>query len=132
MERLTERTALGICGNNERVEHYPLYNIENDEYMAFGLINQCFEKLAEYEQAEEDGVLIRLQVRNGDYVYNNGYGFPCSYKIIGYYCDIEEIVYYSKNSDGSAAGSFPSSEIGKNFFLTFEEAEQALAKMEGE
>ena len=69
MERLTQRCNCGICGSNERVLLYPLYKIGGDEYMDYGLINQCFEKLAMYEDAEEQGLLLRLPCKVGDTVY---------------------------------------------------------------
>ena len=126
MERLTEITALGICGNNERVEHYPLYNIENDEHMAFGLINQCFEKLAEYEQAEEDGLLIRVPHPVGTEVYFafklQGVKKDC---IRRWKCNNKGLMFYSHGSAYSVDA------IGKTVFLTKAEAEQALAKMKG-
>ena len=104
--------------------------------------SELIKKLAEYEQAEEDGLLIRLKLKIGDIVYDNCFGMPCSYKITGIsfgtaedYIDdpiVEnEVVYYYKNSNGSISGSFASSEIGKSVFLALSEAEQALAKMKG-
>lgn len=48
---------------------YPLYKIGGDEYMDYGLINQCFEKLAMYEDAEEQGLLLRLPITDGTEVY---------------------------------------------------------------
>ncbi len=129
MERLTERTALGICGNNERVEHYPLYNIENEEYMAFGLINQCFEKLASYEDAEEQGLLIRLPVAIGETCW--GWEYPTrideedgsTWTI----CDIRRAKVVPKKFN-----IFMLDRFGESYFETKEEAEQALAKMKGE
>ena len=49
-KRLTERTDNGIVGNNDAVSGYPLYNIYNDiEFLDGGLLKECFEKLAAYE-----------------------------------------------------------------------------------
>ena len=110
---------------------------ENCPFMNVGL------KLKEYEDAEEQGLLLRLPCKVGDMVWDIDYGRPCVYRITGFsfgtaedYIDEpvkeNELVYYYINSNGSIIGSFASSEIGKTVFLTKEEAEQALAEMKGE
>ena len=101
---------------------------------------EIYRKLAEYENAEEQGLLIKLPCKVGDVVWDIDYGKLCAYTITGYsfgtaedYIDDpvkeNEIVYYYKNSNGSISGSFASSEIGKSLFLNKEEAEQALEQM---
>lgn len=53
MSRLTKRTEWGIVGNNDGVENFPLYLLYDETYSDHGLIEQCFNKLADYEDAEE-------------------------------------------------------------------------------
>ena len=62
MERLTQRTKDGIVGNNNGVENFPLYSLYDETHLDHGLIEQCFNKLAEYEDAEEQGLLLRLPI----------------------------------------------------------------------
>ena len=92
------------------------------------------ERLKEYEDAEEQGLLFRLPCKVGDTVWDNDYGKPCAYTITGFsfgtgenYIDepvsSKEVVYYYSNSSGSITGSFAVSEIGKTVFLTQSEAE---------
>ena len=95
-------------------------------------------KLGDYEDAEEQGLLIKLPCKVGDVVWDNDFGTPFAYTITGYsfgtaddYIDEpvkedELILYYS---GGGITGSFASSTIGKTVFLTKEEAKQALKQM---
>ena len=69
MSRLTTRTPLGICGQTAGVENYPLYKIAEDDPLDHGLVGQCFEKLANYEDKEEQGLLFNLPCKVGDTVY---------------------------------------------------------------
>lgn len=100
-----------------------------------------FEQLKSYKEAEEQGLLLRLQFRVGDFVWDDE--FKSRYKITGYsfgtaedYIDDPvsetELIYYYTNYCGSITGSFSESEIGKTIFHTEEEAEAALEKMKGE
>lgn len=99
-----------------------------------------YNKLKEYEDAEEQGLLLKLLCKVGDMVWDNDFGKPCAYTITGFslgtgedYIDEpvteKEIVYYYSNSNGSITGSFASIEIGKTVFLTQTEAEQKLKEM---
>lgn len=80
--------------------------------------SKCYEKnvhdkLRKYEQAEEDGLLIRLPCKVGDTVYSvveDGFTiFPLKFSLS---------FYVRRKGD-----------FGKTIFLTKEEAEQALEKM---
>ena len=101
----------------------------------------AIQKLAEFENLEEQGKLLRLQFRVGDFVWDDE--FESRYKITGYsfgtaedYIDDPvsetEVIYYYTNYCGSITGSFSESEIGKTIFHFKEEAEAALEKMKGE
>lgn len=97
------------------------------------------EKLATYEDLEEQGLLMRLPVKIGDMIWDNDFGHPVSYEIKAFsygYCDSyvepdieDQIIFYYENYSGSITGAFPMSEIGKTVFLTREEAEKKLEVM---
>ena len=103
-------------------------------------IHIALDRLKEYQQLEEQGLLLKLPCKVGDTVWDNDLGRNCSYTITGYsfgkadnYIDepVTEIdtVYYYEYLNGSIVGSFAASEIGKSVFLTKAEAEQALQRM---
>lgn len=102
-------------------------------------LEKVLEKLATYEDLEEQGLLVRLPCKVGDTVWDNDFGYPVSYEINAFsygYCDsyvepdIEnEIIFYYENYNGSITGAFPMSELGKTVFLTREEAEKKLEEM---
>ena len=136
MERLTKTIS---CQDEAR-----LYDISNE---LFGLnisradkTRMILEKLAEYEDLEEQGRLIKLPCKVGDTVWDNDYGRPCAYTITAfsfgeceeYICEpvtTKEVVFYYTNSSGSITGSFAESEIGKSVFLNKSEAEAKLKEL---
>lgn len=138
MERLTKTIS---CQDEAR-----LYDISNE---LFGLnisradkTRMILEKLAEYEDLEEQGRLIKLPCKVGDTVWDNDYGRPCAYTITAfsfseceeYICEpvtTKEVVFYYTNSSGSITGSFAESEIGKSVFLNKSEAEEKLKELRG-
>ena len=138
MERLTKTIS---CQDEAR-----LYDISNE---LFGLnisradkTRMILEKLAEYEDLEEQGRLIKLPCKVGDTVWDNDYGRPCAYTITAfsfgeceeYICEpvtTKEAVFYYANSSGSITGSFAESEIGKSVFLNESEAEAKLKELRG-
>lgn len=100
------------------------------------------EKLAEYEDLEEQGRLIKLPCKVGDTVWDNDFGRPCAYTITAfsfgeceeYICEpvtTKKAVFYYANSSGSITGSFAESEIGKSVFLNKSEAEAKLKELRG-
>lgn len=124
MKRITKRNAFGN-----------LY-IDKRDYIT-GL-----KKLAEYEDAEEQGSLLKLPCKVGDYIWDNDFGRPCRYEVTGFSFGnlnqddwedetvFDQVVVYCTNQNGSITGNFAVSEIGKSVFLTKAEAEEALKKME--
>lgn len=138
MKRLTKTMS---CQDGAR-----LYDISNE---LFGLnisradkTRMILEKLAEYEDLEEQGRLIKLPCKAGDTVWDNDCGRPCAYTITAfsfgeceeYICEpvtIKEVVFYYTNSSGSITGSFAESEIGKSVFLSKSEAEEKLKELRG-
>lgn len=141
MERLTERyipndEKNGISGIKvfESENKIPLVKVLSGEYLY-----PAIEKLAIYEDLEEQGLLMRLPVKIGDMIWDNDFGHPVSYEIKAFsygFCDSyvepnieDEIIFYYENYNGSITGVFPMSEIGKTVFLTREEAEKKLEEM---
>lgn len=120
MERLTERDfRLGFDDSNKLPSYEAVY-----------------ERLREYENAEQDGRLLELSCKVGDYVWDNDSGRPCAYEVTGFsfgnlnedYCDedvtvFDQLLIYYSNSSGSLTGCFAISEIGKTVFLSKEAAE---------
>ena len=102
---------------------------------------QAYFKLKEYEDLEEQGLLLKLPCNVGDTVWDNDYGKPCPYTVTGFsfgtgegYIDepvsLKEVVYYYSNYSGNITGSFAVSELGKSVFLTQAEAEKKLKESE--
>ena len=134
MERLTEKlfgfVQLKACGNDFCEETCA----EHDEEKSCKNcpIQKAFEKLAEYEDLDEQGLLLRLPCKVGDMVYsisNDGKIYPVKatrevrivngvLHIICESCRYSDLVSYD--------------DIGKTVFLTQAEAEQKLKEMESD
>ena len=121
MERLTERDG--------SIVYYPHCN---NAGKCGGHCSICdFEvkvmnKLADYEDAEETGILLKIPYPLGTTVYRL---VPKTYKkiqpiTISEYAYSESRLYFKSKE---SVFSYPCNEIGKTVFLTKEEAEQALA-----
>ena len=121
MERLTYRTVKGEAMGNSSIAD----------------IGDILGKLADYEDLEEQGLLLKLPCKVGDIIWDNDYGMPTSYEITGYsfgesdgYIEYPasktEMVFYFSNTSGSITGNFTVSEIGKTVFLSQEDAERAF------
>lgn len=129
MERLTERMENVPDGESN-------VWVKNHDYI------KASEKLAEYEDLEEQGLLVRLPIKIGSTVWDNDFGYPQSYEIKAYsygYCDSyvepdieDQIIFYYEGYSGSITGDFPISEISKTVFLTREEAEKKLEELKNE
>ena len=148
MERLTERTADGILvkENYEKETLKTLYSCygekPNPHYTNCEEGYCAMEKLADYEDAEEQGRLVILPCKVGDTVWDNDFGRPCAYTITAfsfgeceeYICKpvtTKEVIFYYENSIGSITGSFAESAIGKSVFLNKSEAEAKLKELRG-
>ncbi len=122
MERLTEKvlgfTQLKDCGNDFCKETCA----EHDEEKSCNNcpIQKAFEKLAEYEDLEEKGKLLKLPCAVGDMVYvlrlDNAAYMMNNEKVWEIVEDKFEIFHFDS--------------IGKTVFLTREEAEAALKELE--
>ena len=126
MERLTERTADGILVKEDFGEDvlrtlYQCYGAEPIPHYANCDEGYCaMEKLAEYEDLEEQGKLLKLPCAVGDTVYTLN-TLPSGKKAIG-----ETQTDAFMCALGMLEGRF-----GKMMFLTLEEAESALKEAEG-
>lgn len=148
MERLTEwyddGEKKGIL-----VKEYPAENSMKTLYQKFG--NQtdysdtdegylCAERLKEYEDFEEQGLLLKLPCKVGDTVYlhvivgvDRDKRKPIlkviEGKIIKYTIDAVTLCFFVEEKDCcKIRNELPISAFGETVFLTKEEAEQALAK----
>lgn len=141
MERLTEKigntNCVKGCGSNCK---YGFQYCSKEDWENCKTIDDVIDKLADYEDLEEQGLLLRLPCKVGYTVWDIDYGVPTAYEITGYsfgesdgYIEYPasktEIVFYFSNTSGSITGSFAVSEIGKTVFLTKSEAEQKLVEM---
>ena len=103
MERLTERIKRPqkddlIVYTNGKYEDTIPAEMTNDD------IRAVLKKLADYEDLEEQGLLVKLPCKVGDIIWDNDFGYPQSYEINAYsygYCDSyvesyveEEVVFY--------------------------------------
>lgn len=138
MERLTERflngqSAVYGCGTNCKYD----YKYCNNDLENCPTIVDVLEKLAEYEDAEEQGLLLRLPVPEGAVVYTLSYIYECKFdydckEFDAYkceedvYCEHQYKVYRVKETKFQKQML---AMLGKTVFLTKEEAEQALSKM---
>ena len=138
MERLTTRNIAGVavyknpfeceqCGDT--IWRLPNYGNGSPT-----------EKLADYEDAEEQGLLLRLPFKVGDTVYQISENFiePCTVETIffgnymdrnGNCCNMAEI-YYERDDCPYVSTAIYFTDIGETVFLTKEEAEQKLKEME--
>lgn len=87
-----------------------------------------------YVDAERQGLIMVLPCKVGDVVYQITRDFISEFKIKTFVCDGKSFFFYWQCIKGIYVNviGFHSSRIGKDVFLTKEEAEQELVKMEGE
>lgn len=122
MERLTQ-----WIGDDEDRQAIPRPDIRNNGY------SKCCNKLADYEDLEEQGLLVRLPCKVGDIVYVPTRNFISELRITLVSVDTSDgAMYFSwmlnagiyPNLDG-----FSGYELGKTIFLTRKEAEKKLEEM---
>ena len=129
MSRLTQRNFDGSVG----ISQFRYYNYDDFQKLT--------KKLAEYEDLEEQGLLLKLPCKVGDTVWyiTPDDSIALAKKTI-YEAEVVRF-YFMKNKEGMAidvyaeqrSTEFPLlSDIGKTVFLTKEEAEQELKRLEGE
>ena len=122
MERLTN-----IGSNGE------IWITDNDETRRFGRKESAYKKLAEYEDLEEQGLLLRLPCKVGDTVYALRYGEENDFIIVE-----TKIIEIRQNMNGIffepliSRKAYKTEDFGKEVFLTQAEAEQKLKQMESD
>lgn len=133
MERLTEkiwgRAGLKAYGNTLCKDICAEY--DEDESCISCPIQKAIEKLGDYEDLEEQGLLKIFPCKPGDHVYDIKYGYVRKSQVTRY--DMAQNIgkKYKEHIHtifNGFHGSFLVSEIGKTVFLTQEGAEQALRK----
>lgn len=132
MERLTEWENGSVTYNEKR-------EIECGEYcdscsQGTGnceTIKNMIKKLAEYEDLEEQGLLVRLPCKVGDTVYVPNRVLVSEFKITAIFCDILGTFFYWLFYCGiyERTIGFSERDIGKTVFLTRKEAEKKLEEM---
>ena len=121
MERLTYRGSEIMTEDGWFKPSYSCYSTR-----------KIIERLAEYEDLEEQGLMLRLPLKIGDTVYSVTRDFISEYKI----CSIEKynegFFFNWKCEKGMYINirGFTNHQIGKDVFLTKSEAEQKLKEME--
>ena len=126
MERLTKRIFvpkkerdLVVFTQGEYIDTIPAEMTHED-------IRKALRKLAEYEDLEEQGLLLRLPCKVGDTVYRIENGKITQTKITKYDIYADGSIWFSF----STSLSLPMSKFKTCIFLTKEEAEQKLKEME--
>lgn len=127
MERLTERIDNVPDGKSGVL-------VKQHDYAS------AAEKLADYEDAEEQELLLRLPCKVGDKIYQISENFiePCTVETIflgnyrdrnGNWCNMAEI-HYDRDDCPYVSTEIYFTDIGKTVFLTESEAEAKLKEME--
>lgn len=109
------------------------------KFSRYDVLDNAIQKLASYEDAEEQGLLKMFPCKVGDVVYFPKYDYHDSAVITQIEIDKEGITFYWAQYEVGVDctelwddGCFTIDEIGKTVFLTREEAEKALKQMKGE
>lgn len=150
MERLTKRyipndEKNGISGIKifESENKIPFVKVLSGEYLY-----PATEKLATYEDLEEQGLLVRLPCKVGDTVWVvtspiNVFDYDkcdgdAEYEVyesflssVSYYASGEQFRIYAKVTNSFIAAYFRECDFGKSIFFTREEAEKKLEEMNG-
>lgn len=136
MERLTNRNY-GEISNAGRIIPYSTHCIGCiDENCDCGIVEDMVKKLADYENLEEQGKLIKLPCKVGDTVYvkmaqycKTHYAEAEVKDFVHFiscgFCIVATSKYFDKQN-------IPFSEFGKTVFLTQSEAEEKLKELRGE
>ena len=139
MERLTELTAVGILVKEDYGEKvlrtlYSCYGGKPNPHYTNCEKNYCaMEKLAAYEDSEEQGLLLRLPCKVGDTVYVPTRNFISELRITEVTCGrngtylrwvLLSGIYPNLNG-------FAGRKIGNEVFLTKSEAEAKLKELRG-
>ena len=139
MERLTERTADGILVKENYEKEtlktlYSCYGEKPNSYYTNCEEGYCaMEKLADYEDAEEQGRLVKLPCKVGDTVYVTTRDFISELRIVHISISKNNTFFHWMLNDGiyQNLDGFSVDKIGKTVFLTKAEAEAKLKELRG-
>lgn len=122
MERLSD-AAIDIINDlhTERLEY-------TSEYIP--LIDSA-NKLAEYEDLEEQGLLIKLPCKVGDMVWFNTYKHGEDVGLQPHKVEEVRVRFLMERDYADPYTEIPDYDFGKTVFLTKEEAEAKLKELEG-
>lgn len=141
MERLTKRVGDNITYNKEKKIECNVYCNECFNVRC-KTVKEMLRKLADYEDAEEQGLFVKLPCKVGTHIFINGVlgvGEAEEYKVIK--VDYHSTLGTGRNefyieallvNDPKNSIGFYDDNFGKTVFLSKEEAERALKKMESE
>ena len=132
MERLTEKigntNCVKGCGSNCK---YGFQHCRTEDWENCKTIDDVIDRLAEYEDLEEQGLLLRLPCKIGTKVYNITWWDDVQEKVVVKGKTYYRTIHKHKVSK-STFGYTDIKEIGKTVFLTKSEAEQKLKEMESD
>ena len=132
MERLTEKigntNCVKGCGSNCK---YGFQHCRTEYWENCNTIDDVIDKLAEYEDLEEQGLLLRLPVPIGTTVYNTTW-WDDKYEIVTVNGKKYSRSVRKHKVTKSTFGLLDIKEWGKTVFLTKSEAEQKLKEMESD
>ena len=137
MERLTEKigntNCVKGCGSNCK---YGFQHCRTEDWENCKTIDDVIDKLAQYEDLEEQGRLLMLPCKVGDTVYaigfNNNKPIICESVVLRILITEKEIVFNVKVDEFEINSQLKQSMFGKTVFLTKSEAEQKLKEMESD
>nr|DAZ65197.1 MAG TPA: hypothetical protein [Caudoviricetes sp.] len=138
MERLTDYSddectyIIGV--GNKTCEEFCKYVVDGCRNC---YIQQAFKKLADYEDLEEQGLLVRLPCKVGDTVYRVNAGakqpiIPMTVSEIHFLCYKNEraVRFDAIGKEDMGESCYRLEDIGRIVFLTREEAEKKLEEMQ--
>lgn len=130
MDRLTR--CVGYQNGN------PIYKT-NIDMRRIGAVDKLKNALGKYEDAEDQGLLLRLPFKVGDTVYYISEGFiePCTVEVIFLAdytdkdgnCSYMAEIHYDREDCPYVSTEIYFTDIGKTVFLTQSEAEQKLNEL---
>lgn len=137
MERLTDYSdsectyIIGV--GNKTCEEFCKYVVDGCKNC---YIQQVFKKLADYEDLEDQGLLVRLPCKVGDTVYRVNAGakqpiIPMTVSEIHFLCYKNEraVRFDAIGKEDMGESCYRLEDIGRIVFLTREEAEKKLEEM---
>lgn len=142
MKRLTDKigntNCIAGCGSNCK---YGFEYCRKENWENCKTISDVIDKLAEYEDLEEQDRLVKLPFMVGDRVYqiNENFIEPCTVEVIflanytdkdGNYCNMAEI-HYDRDDCPYVSTEIYFTDFGKTVFLTKSEAEAKLKELRG-